>query len=245
MVNAQAERVFGYDRKEMLGQPIEMLVPGALSARIIRSCAARSSASPVSRPMGAGRDLYGLKKDGSEFPIEIGLNPIETDEGPMVLSAIVDISSRKRLEERFRQVVESAPNAMVMISDSGKIEMVNAQAERVFGYERKEMLGAADRDAGARALSRESSEAARLVLRGPGLASDGRGPRLVRPEERRQRVPDRDRPQPDRDGRGPDGALGHRGHHLAQALGGALPASRRVGAERDGHDQLHAARSRW
>ena len=59
----------------------------------------------------------------------------------MVLSAIVDISSRKRLEERFRQVVESAPNAMVMIRAHGRIEMVNAQAERVFGYERKEMLG--------------------------------------------------------------------------------------------------------
>ena len=95
---------------------------------------------PKSRPMGAGRDLYGMKKDGSEFPIEIGLNPIETDEGPMVLSAIVDISSRKRLEERFRQVVESAPNAMVMINQSGKIEMVNAQAERMFDYERSEML---------------------------------------------------------------------------------------------------------
>src|SRR5688500_20192822 len=59
----------------------------------------------------------------------------------MVLSAIVDISTRKRLEERFRRVVEAAPNAMVMINASGRIEMVNAQAEQVFGYARDEMLG--------------------------------------------------------------------------------------------------------
>jgi PAS domain S-box-containing protein len=91
--------------------------------------------------MGAGRDLFGLKKDGTEFPIEIGLNPIETDEGMMVLSAIVDITARKQLEERFRRVVESAPNAMVMINQLGKIEMVNAQAELLFGFERAEMLG--------------------------------------------------------------------------------------------------------
>ena len=140
MVNAQAERVFGYERKEMLGESIEMLVPQRYRAKHPQL---RGSffAGPVSRPMGAGRDLFGLKKNGTEFPIEIGLNPIETDEGPMVLSAIVDISSRKRLEERFRQVVESAPNAMVMINSAGSIEMVNAQAERVFGHARDEMLG--------------------------------------------------------------------------------------------------------
>ena len=130
MVNAQAERVFGYAREEMLGQSIEMLVPRALSGATIPDLRSSFFHDPESRPMGAGRDLYGLKKDGSEFPIEIGLNPIETEEGPMVLSAIVDISSRKRLEERFRQVVESAPNAMVMIGQGGRIEMVNAQAER-------------------------------------------------------------------------------------------------------------------
>ena len=140
MVNAQAERVFGYARKEMLGQSIEMLVPERFRPNH-PNLRGSFFGKPVSRPMGAGRDLYGLKKDGSEFPIEIGLNPIETDEGADGALAIVDITSRKRLEERFRQVVESAPNAMVMISSGGTIEMVNAQAERVFGYARKEMLG--------------------------------------------------------------------------------------------------------
>ena len=140
MVNAQAERVFGYERQELLNQPIEILVPERFR-HAHPGLRGSFFTTPVSRPMGVGRDLYGLKKDGSEFPIEIGLNPIETDEGPMVLSAIVDITSRKRLEDRFRQVVESAPNAMVMINPTGMIEMVNAQAERVFGYERSELLG--------------------------------------------------------------------------------------------------------
>lgn len=140
MVNAQTERVFGYPRTELLGQPVEMLVPERFRGH---HPALRNAffGEPQSRPMGAGRDLYGQRKDGSEFPVEIGLNPIETDEGVMVLSAIVDISARKRMEERFRRLVESAPSAMVMINSSGRIEMVNAQAERVFGYARTELLG--------------------------------------------------------------------------------------------------------
>jgi PAS domain S-box-containing protein len=140
MVNTQAERVFGYAREELLGQPVEMLVPERFRAHHpgLRDA---FFTDPHSRPMGVGRNLFGLRKDGSEFPVEIGLNPIETDEGTMVLSAIVDISERKRLEERFRRVVEAAPNAMVMINGDGRIEMVNTQAERVFGYERAELLG--------------------------------------------------------------------------------------------------------
>lgn len=140
MVNLQAERMFGYARSEMLGQPIEMLVPERFRSEhpeLRRGYAA----DPEPRPMGAGRDLYALRKDGSEFAVEIGLNPIETDEGPMILSTIVDISLRKSLEERFRRVVEAAPNAMVMVNADGRIEMVNVQAERVFGYARTELLG--------------------------------------------------------------------------------------------------------
>ena len=103
MVNAQTERVFGYTRDELLGKPIEMLVPERYRPNHPEL---RKSffADPVSRPMGAGRDLYGLKKDGSEFPVDIGLNPIETDEGTMVLSAIVDISARKRMEARIHAI---------------------------------------------------------------------------------------------------------------------------------------------
>jgi PAS domain S-box-containing protein len=140
MVNAQTERVFGYARAELLGQPVEMLVPERF--RLSHPGMRRSFfTEPRSRPMGAGRDLYARRKDGSEVPVEIGLNPIETDRGTMVLSAIVDISERKRHEERFRQAVESAPNAMVMVDQDGTIEMVNAQTERVFGYARAELLG--------------------------------------------------------------------------------------------------------
>ena len=140
MVNLQAERVFGYAREAMIGQPVEMLLPARFR---VHHPGLRQSffTDPQSRPMGIGRDLFGLRADGTEFPVEIGLNPIETEEGPMVLSAIVDISERKHLEERFRRVVEAAPNAMVMINARGHIEMVNAQAERVFGYARAELLG--------------------------------------------------------------------------------------------------------
>jgi two-component system sensor kinase FixL len=102
MVNAQAERVFGYSRAELLGQSVEMLVPERFRGRHpgLREA---FFAEPRARPMGAGRDLYGLKKDGTEFPVEIGLNPIETGEGPMVLSAIVDITARKAGEAALRE----------------------------------------------------------------------------------------------------------------------------------------------
>jgi PAS domain S-box-containing protein len=91
--------------------------------------------------MGAGRELFGLRKDGSEFPVEIGLSLITSSEETLVLSSIVDITERKRLEHRFKQAVESAPNAMVMINESGTILMVNVQTEVSFGYPRTELIG--------------------------------------------------------------------------------------------------------
>jgi len=150
LVNAQAERVFEYSRTELLGQRIEVLVPERF-----RSGHAEMStgffAGPRPRAMGAGRDLFGRKKDGSEFPVEIGLNPIETDEGLMVLAAVVDITARKAAERALREsehrarslaaIVESSDDAIAGTTLDGLVTSWNKAAERIFGYTAEEMIG--------------------------------------------------------------------------------------------------------
>jgi len=140
LVNRQLEQQFGYHRNELIGQSIELLVPARFRPMHIAD-RERYMKLASARPMGKGRELYGLRKDGSEFPIEIGLNPVQTDEGTVVLASVVDITERKRAEEEFRIAVEASPNGMLMVDEMGMILLVNAQIERQFGYSRKELLG--------------------------------------------------------------------------------------------------------
>jgi PAS domain S-box-containing protein len=91
--------------------------------------------------MGKGRELFAQHKDGSQIPVEIGINPIVTIEGTLVLASVIDITERKKAEARFRMLVNSAPNAIILVNGNGIITLVNHQATELFAYAEAEMIG--------------------------------------------------------------------------------------------------------
>ena len=147
LLNAQAEKRFGYRRDELLGQDVKNIIPEGFSERLIAD-GLRSAEDALQQQIGAGIELTGRRKDGAEFPIELMLSPLESAEGVLVTAAIRDISVRKavethlgQMEERYRGLMEAAPDAMVVVNQGGEIVLLNAQAEKRFGYRRDELLG--------------------------------------------------------------------------------------------------------
>lgn len=140
LVNAQLERLFGYPRDQLLGQPIETLVPEQFRAEHPAKVAA-FIANPNARPMGAGLELYGERNDGTIFPVEISLSPVETEQGMLISCAIRNIEKRQKEQQRLQAILDSTPDAMVIVDQSRKIIMANQQVQRLFGFGPDELVG--------------------------------------------------------------------------------------------------------
>ena len=147
LLNVQAEKQFGYHRDELVGQQVKNIIPEGFAERLIAD-GTRTAADALAQQIGMGIELSGRRKDGSEFPIEIMLSPLESAEGILVTAAIRNISVRKdaekhlaQMEGRYRGLLEAAPDAMVVVNQDGQIVLFNVQAEKQFGYHRDELVG--------------------------------------------------------------------------------------------------------
>jgi protein-histidine pros-kinase len=136
LMNAQAERLFGYDRDEMVGQSAQLLLPEGL----VRQTPSGPEVAKCSAP-GAVLAMAGRREAGDAFPAEVSLSTVHTGEGSILSAVIRDVSDRKNAEAKFRWMIEVAPDAILGVDASGSIELVNAQCEQLFGYLRDELIG--------------------------------------------------------------------------------------------------------
>ena len=219
LLNLQAEKQFGYRRDELLGQKVTNIIPEGFAERLIADDL-RSAEDALAQQIGTGIELTGRRKDGSEFPIEIMLSPLESAEGILVTAAIRDISVRKaaekhlaQMEGRYRGLLEAAPDAMVVVNQAGEIVLLNLQAEKQFGYRRDE-LARAEGDEHHSGGLRGTADRRRPSLRGRRAgAADRHRDRADRAAQGRKRVSDRDHAEPAGKRRGHPGDGGDPRHH--------------------------------
>ena len=143
LVNGQVEKLFGYARAELLGQSVEILTPKRFRDKHSQQ-RANYHTSPQMRAMGAGPELFALRKDGTQIAVEISLSPWETEEGSLVCSAIRDITERKRVErsrEQLATLVDCSDDAIIGKTLEGIIVNWNKGAERLYGYTGEEVIG--------------------------------------------------------------------------------------------------------
>lgn len=147
MLNKQTEKMFGYDEKELLGNTVEKLIPHEVKENHIKSRNEYQS-DPSARPMGVGRELYGVKKDGTKIIVEIGLNPIIRKEGKFVLASIVDVTERKKIEyelrkseQKYKTLVETMNEGVLLVDNNDIITFANDFMCKMLGYQLKEMVG--------------------------------------------------------------------------------------------------------
>jgi len=143
LLNIQAEKQFGYRRDELVGKNVKNIIPEGFAERLIAD-APRSVEDALAQQIGTGIELTGRRKNGSDFPIEIMLSPLESAEGILVTAAIRDISARKVVEEtlaRLAAIVESSNDAILIKSLDGIILSWNQGAEHLYGYSAKEAVG--------------------------------------------------------------------------------------------------------
>jgi diguanylate cyclase (GGDEF)-like protein/PAS domain S-box-containing protein len=143
LVNARTETLFGYTREQMVGQPVEILIP--IDARLHHEeLREKYSSNPHSRTLVQGPALFGRRADGTVFEVEVSLNPLETDHGGLVLSVLQDVSGRKQLEveaNHYRSVVEFSQDAIIGKDLNGRIMSWNNGAKRLYGYSSHEAIG--------------------------------------------------------------------------------------------------------
>jgi PAS domain S-box-containing protein len=143
MLNAQAEELFGYAQSELVGRPVEVLVPAPQRSVHALHRGAYTD-HPRTRPMGAGLQLMARRKNGSEFPVEISLSPVQTRDETLITAVVRDITERRRSEDAIRaqaQLLDLAQDAIIVLGRDGRVQYWNNGAEYTYGWTAEEALG--------------------------------------------------------------------------------------------------------